>query len=40
MATTVDVFEPAWDFWSHVEEPLEELRRTNNVLPVDPALQA
>lgn len=39
-ATTVDVFEPEWDFWSHVEQPLQELRRVNNVLPVDPALRA
>ena len=39
-ATSVDVFDPAWDFWTAIETPLEELRRVHNVLPVDPSLVA
>jgi hypothetical protein len=39
-ATTTDVFDESWHFWSHVESPLEELRRAYSVAPVDPALAA
>jgi hypothetical protein len=39
-ATSVDVFDPAWDFWAAAQSPLEELRRAHNVVPVDPALLA
>lgn len=39
-ATTVDVFDPSWEFWAASETPLVELRRTHNVAPVDPALLA
>jgi ubiquinone biosynthesis protein Coq4 len=26
-ATTVDTFDPSWEFWDHIEVPLVELRR-------------
>ena len=39
-ATIVDVFDPAWDFWSTIDVPLEELRRAHNILPVDRSLIA
>ena len=39
-ATTVDVFDPAWEFWSVVEAPLEGLRRAYNVVPAEPSLVA
>ncbi|MGD9571129.1 MAG: hypothetical protein AB7V62_04515 [Thermoleophilia bacterium] len=39
-ATTVDVLDPAWDFWAATEVPLEELRRDHGVPPVAPDLLA
>jgi hypothetical protein len=39
-ATTVDIFDPAWDFWSAIDTPLEQLRRAHNVVGVDPSLVA
>ncbi len=36
----IAVFDPAWEFWAHIGTPLEELRHTNGVPPVDPALVA
>jgi hypothetical protein len=29
----VDLFSPEWDFWAHVEEPIEHLRQRYHVLP-------
>jgi hypothetical protein len=39
-ATTTDVFDESWHFWSHVEAPLKDLRHDSGVPPVDPALVA
>jgi hypothetical protein len=39
-ATTGDIFDPAWDFWSATGTPLEELRRAHNVVRVEPSLVA
>ncbi len=39
-ATTVDMLDPAWDFWTAVQSPLDELRRAHGVPPTDPALLA
>lgn len=39
-ATTVDVVAADWDFWGATEQPLDELRRTYGVPPVDPSLLA
>jgi hypothetical protein len=39
-ALVVDVFDDAWDFWSHVERPLDELREAYEVPPLLPALAA
>jgi hypothetical protein len=29
----IDLFSPDWDFWAHVEEPIEQLRQRYHVLP-------
>lgn len=39
-ATTVNVFDPGWDFWAATPVPLDELRRAYTVPAVDPALLA
>jgi hypothetical protein len=39
-AVCVDVFDPAWDFWGTVEEPVDSLRARYEVPPLDPALAA
>jgi hypothetical protein len=39
-ATTVDMLDPAWDFWTATQRPLDELRRAHNLPPADPALLA
>ena len=39
-ATTVDLLEPQWDFWTEAQQPLDELRRAHNVPTADPALLA
>jgi hypothetical protein len=39
-ATSVDVLDPGWDFWTAVHWPLDELRREHGVSPADPALLA
>jgi hypothetical protein len=39
-ATTTDVFEDPWQFWSHVEAPLADLRHDYGIPPVEPALVA
>jgi len=31
--TTIDLFAPDWDFWSHVGKPVEDLRRRYHVRP-------
>lgn len=36
-ATTADTFSSGWDFWAHVDEPLEDLRAAMGVPPLDPA---
>ena len=36
----VDVFDPTWDFWSTVEEPVADLRARYEAPPLDPALAA
>jgi hypothetical protein len=38
--TTVDVVDPAWNFWDATAVPLEELRREYGVPPVSPELLA
>ncbi len=32
--TTADFFSPQWDFWAHVEEPIEVLRQRYHVTPL------
>jgi len=32
-ATTIDTFAPAYDFWSHVKEPLQDFRGRSAILP-------
>ncbi len=39
-ATTVDVLDPGWDFWSAVRAPLTELRHAQGVPPIQPDLVA
>lgn len=39
-ATTVDLLDPAWDFWAATELPLDELRRAYAVPGVPPELLA
>jgi hypothetical protein len=39
-ATTVDVVDTDWDFWGATTVPLEELRASYGVPPVDPAMLA
>ncbi len=36
-ATTGDVLDPAWDFWSVVDTDLDELRSRYGITPLDPA---
>lgn len=35
-ATTGDTFDPGWDFWAHVDQPLDDIRRSMGVPPLDP----
>ncbi|MEA5474746.1 hypothetical protein VB716_10990 [Synechococcus sp. CCY9201] len=35
--TSGDTFNPPWNFWEHVDEPLEELRAAMGVPPLQPA---
>jgi hypothetical protein len=39
-ALVVDVFDDAWDFWSHVDRPLEDMRAEYEVPPLLAALAA
>lgn len=39
-ATTVDVLDPAWDFWAATEMPLDDLRSAHGIRPVAPDLLA
>ena len=39
-AMTANLYDGHWDFWSHVETPLDELRNRYGVEPLDPTLAA
>jgi hypothetical protein len=39
-AVCVDVFDPAWDFWTMTEQPLDDLRARYEVPPLDAKLAA
>ena len=39
-AMTANLYDGHWDFWSHVETPLDDLRNRYGVEPLDPALAA